>query len=516
MYTTKIMKKMMTLKVCFLLSLVTVSTATWAGFSISGTQLLDKDGNPFVMRGVNHPHAWYNYRTAAYEHIAATGANTVRVVLSDGQQFALTTATDTERVISMCKRNRLICVLEVHDVTGSGEKVDAGNIETTVEFWIERADILKGEEDYVIINIANEPFGNGVPASTWINKHRDAIIALREAGLTHTLMVDAANWGQDWEEIMLTHASEVAAADVLNNTMFSVHMYQVYQTRDTIESYVSTFLTRHNLPLVVGEFGGDHQGEDVDEDSILAVSEEYNIGYLGWSWSGNSGCCTTLDIVINFDPQNLSPWGERLINGPNGIATTSVMAPIFEGYEPPPTLMCDWYGTIVPICNHQDEGWGQENQQNCIGITTCENQSGDGGVIGATPSPTPSISPIPTPTVIPSPSPEPSPLPTPTPQPGNVDCSHQVVNSWQGGFQGEVTILNNSATPIVGWAVEWTYVDGSTLQSSWNATVIGGNPYQASHLSWNKTIAPGQSISFGFTGNGAGTVAGITGDVCDN
>jgi len=283
-----------------------------AGFSVSGTQLLDGNGNAFVMRGINHAHAWYTGETSSFANIAATGANTVRVVLSNGDQWTRNSESDVANVVSLCKQNQLICVLEVHDATGGGEESAAGTIASAANYWVAIAGALRGQEDYVIINIANEPVGNNQPSSMWINDHRSAIQTLRNAGLTHTLMVDAPNWGQDWDSVMLNNASQVASADSANNTMFSVHMYEVYQNRSSVENYVSSFLSSHNLPLIVGEFGADHQGNAVDADSIMAVAQQYNIGYIGWSWSGNGDCCTALDIANNFNPSSLSSWGNRL------------------------------------------------------------------------------------------------------------------------------------------------------------------------------------------------------------
>lgn len=43
-------------KVMSVLWLSLTSTLVFAGFSVSNGQLLDAKGNPFVMRGVNHPH----------------------------------------------------------------------------------------------------------------------------------------------------------------------------------------------------------------------------------------------------------------------------------------------------------------------------------------------------------------------------------------------------------------------------------------------------------------------------
>ena len=53
------------------------------GVKVSGTKLLDANGNEFIMRGINHPHSWFTAQDdTALEAIAATGANTVRIVLS--------------------------------------------------------------------------------------------------------------------------------------------------------------------------------------------------------------------------------------------------------------------------------------------------------------------------------------------------------------------------------------------------------------------------------------------------
>lgn len=450
---------------CIMLS--TFSLNAFAGFSVSGTQLLDANGQPFIMRGVNHPHTWYRDRTASFADIAATGANTVRVVLSDGQQWTRNDEADVVNVINLCKANQLICVLEVHDVTGSGEQQTAGTLANAVQYWVDIAGALVGQEDYVIINIANEPFGNGQPVSAWVDGHVDAIETLRNAGLTHTLLVDAANWGQDWQEIMLQNASTVAQADTLSNTFFSVHMYEVYQDRSRIENYVSTFLSTHNLPLIVGEFGGDHNGQPVDEDSILAVAEDFDIGYLGWSWSGNGSCCTNLDMIINFDPTNLTSWGERLINSVNGIRSTSIRASVYSGPAPTPI-----------------------------------------------PTPTPTATPTPTPTATPVPTPTPTPTPTPNPTGDLAQCSYELVNSWPTGFQGKISITNVSNSDISGWDVTWNFSDNSTISSLWNANFSGTGPYTATNLSWNGTIQPGQTVEFGFTGNGSGASTAVSGSIC--
>ena len=96
-------------------------------------------------------------------------------------------------------------------------------------------------------------------------------------------------------------------------------------------------------------------------------------------------------------------------------------------------------------------------------------------------------------------------------------CSYSVANAWNTGFQGNITITNNGTAAINGWTVGWQY-SKNKITSSWNATLAGSNPYSASALDWNKTIQPGQSVSFGVQGDlngGAAETPTITGAVCN-
>ncbi|MEU4528473.1 cellulase family glycosylhydrolase [Micromonospora ureilytica] len=306
-----------------------------AGFSVADGRLYDANGAEFIMRGVNHAHTWYPQQTSSFADVKALGANTVRVVLSSGDRWTRNTSADVANVISLCKANRLICVLEVHDTTGYGEQSGAITLARAVDYWLSLADVLAGQERYVIVNIGNEPYGNQNYAS-WATDNADAIKRLRAGGLTHTIMVDAPNWGQDWSFTMRDNAASVFAADPARNTVFSIHMYGVFDTAAEISDYLGRFRAA-GLPIVVGEFGFNHSDGNPDEDAILAYSQANGIGWLGWSWSGNGGGVEYLDLATNFNPASLTDWGQRLFNGVNGIRQTAREASVFSGTPPPPT-----------------------------------------------------------------------------------------------------------------------------------------------------------------------------------
>ncbi|MDG5816751.1 cellulase family glycosylhydrolase [Chitinispirillales bacterium ANBcel5] len=332
-------------------SLICLIASMWGfftpneAFTINGRQVLDANGNEFVMRGINYPHTWFEHQLSSQiPAIKATGANSVRVVLSNGAHsgnWGRNSASDVENVINICLENKLVPILEVHDCTGYGDEYapQAAHISTAVDYWIEIKDVLLGREDEVIINIANEPIGNvDNPAQVWKDDHITAIQRLRDEGFRHLLMVDAPNWGQDWSNAMRdgTTAQEVFDADPQRNIIFSVHMYEVYAQANRVNQYFDAFVSK-DLPLVVGEFADTHKRNDVAWQAILDGCEQHGFGYIGWSWMGNTpgapDYLDDLDMVQGWNDHTLTPWGENLINGRNGIAETSVEASIFSDDE---------------------------------------------------------------------------------------------------------------------------------------------------------------------------------------
>ncbi len=191
------------------------------GFKVDGTKLIDAKGNEFVMRGINHAHVWFKDQLeTALDGIAATGANTVRVVLADGDQWEKTTAEDLERTIVECNERKMIAVVEVHDGCGMDKR---SYLDNAVSYWIEMKDVLTKYIDTAILNITNEWIGEW-NAEAWRDGYVEAIPKLREAGIKNTIMVDAAGWGQYGESIR-KYGKDVFDSDPDKNTMFSIHMY---------------------------------------------------------------------------------------------------------------------------------------------------------------------------------------------------------------------------------------------------------------------------------------------------
>ncbi|MFD8965956.1 glycoside hydrolase family 9 protein [Streptomyces sp. NPDC059568] len=77
--------------------------------------------------------------------------------------------------------------------------------------------------------------------------------------------------------------------------------------------------------------------------------------------------------------------------------------------------------------------------------------------------------------------------------------TYGIDSAWNNGFTATVTVKNTSTAPVDGWTLNWTYAGGQRVTNAWNATVSqSGSTVTAKDVGWNKAIAAGGSVSFGF------------------
>ena len=507
------------------------------GIRVSNGRLVEANGTPLILRGINHAHTWFPTQTSSFADIKAAGANAVRVVLSGGRWQPANGASDVANVINLCKTNRLICVLENHDTTGFGEQSGAVSLDAAVNYWISVQSALTGQENYVILNIGNEPIGNNAVTPAWPQATSSAITRLRNAGFQHTIMVDAPNWGQDWAFVMRDNAPSVLAADPTGNTIFSVHMYGVYDTAAEITSYINSFTSR-NLALCVCEFGFNHSDGNPDEDTIMSATQAAGIGNMGWSWSGNGGGVEYLDMVTNFNPAQRSSWGTRYITGANGLSTTSREATIFGGGSggdtTPPTApgtptasnvtasaaslswsaSTDSGGSGLAGYNVYREqgatdqllGQSSTNSITLTGLSASTQyqvyvraRDGAGNLSGN------------------------SALATFTTSGGGGGGGCQVAytaNSWgsgSGGYTASITITNTGTAAVNGWTLRFPLPSGQGFSQGWSATwTPSGQNLSAANVSWNASIAPGANVGIGFNGTWTGSFSEPTAFTLNN
>ncbi|MFY1668431.1 chitinase [Plantactinospora sp. WMMB334] len=84
-------------------------------------------------------------------------------------------------------------------------------------------------------------------------------------------------------------------------------------------------------------------------------------------------------------------------------------------------------------------------------------------------------------------------------------------SDWGSGWEGKYTITNGGTSTINGWSVAFDLPAGTTVGSYWDALLTSsGQRHTFTNRSWNGTVAPGASVSFGFIGVGSGSPTNCT------
>ncbi|WP_328879291.1 glycoside hydrolase family 18 chitinase [Streptomyces sp. NBC_00299] len=97
-------------------------------------------------------------------------------------------------------------------------------------------------------------------------------------------------------------------------------------------------------------------------------------------------------------------------------------------------------------------------------------------------------------------------------------ATYAKTQDWGSGFEGKWTVKNTGTTALSSWTVEWDFPSGTSVTSAWDADVTSsGTHWTAKNKSWNGSLAPGASVTFGFNGSGTGSPANckLNGGSCD-
>lgn len=82
---------------------------------------------------------------------------------------------------------------------------------------------------------------------------------------------------------------------------------------------------------------------------------------------------------------------------------------------------------------------------------------------------------------------------------------------WDSGYVATVTVRNVGAEALNGWRVSWRWAGDERIQALWNASAQGGTEgVTVGNTSYNATVAPGGSTTFGMVVAAGGAPATIT------
>lgn len=291
--------------------------ADYRGFYVEGRHLHDRCGERVVLRGVNNM-VVINEQDGmpAFREIAKTGANTVRIMW-----MTWAPPEEFDETLTNAINEGLIPIIELHDATGEWEKLD-----DMVDYWVRSAtvEVLKRHEQHLLVNIANEAGDHSVTDEQFKEGYKEAIARMRRAGVRTPLVIDAAGWGRDVEQLLRT-APWLMKQDPQDNLLFSVHWWHSDNDKQRITNALSEAVEK-KIPLIVGEFAHKEVGckGRIAYEHILAEAQRLKIGWLAWSWGPGNADCAEMDMTEDGTYGTLHGWGREVaLTHPYSIKNTS-------------------------------------------------------------------------------------------------------------------------------------------------------------------------------------------------
>ncbi|WP_411069312.1 cellulose binding domain-containing protein [Streptomyces sp. cmx-4-25] len=94
---------------------------------------------------------------------------------------------------------------------------------------------------------------------------------------------------------------------------------------------------------------------------------------------------------------------------------------------------------------------------------------------------------------------------TGTAQASSVGAAYTRTSSWAGGYTGQYVVTNETSAAQSDWTLEFDLPAGTTVGSLWNGEhTVSGRHVTVRPASWNRQLAPGQSVTVGFVTSAAG------------
>lgn len=340
---------------------------------VQGRHLYNANGQQIILRGVNYPvlDDWGFPAADLITEIEKSGANTVRLQwYKNYGNNARPTYTDThlDNLLTKCKNNQMIPILELHDVTCQS---DANLVNTQlIPWWTNpaRVTMLNQHKKYLIINLANELGqyrwqGYSTAAlNNFKNAYKTAITSIRNAGLLMPIMIDGSDCGSDIK-IFLDAGQELIDHDPEHNLIFSSHAYWAAYNNGNTDL---TNAINANLPIVFGEVANKqdetvnvgteqnpnwqnsycHYNIDGTVDppnnptngfqyqNLLTTLKNQNVGWIAWAWV-RDGCSYRNMTNNSQNPpygqyNSLTTFGNNVVNNAvYGIKNTAVRSNAF-------------------------------------------------------------------------------------------------------------------------------------------------------------------------------------------
>ena len=303
------------------------SAAPGLSLRVSGNQLLNAEGRPVRLLGVNRSGSEYACvqgwgifdgpsNAASISAIAGWNANAVRVPLNEdcwlginGSPAAYSGAAYRSAISAYVARLHaagLFAVLDLHwnapgTSLATGQQVMA-DADHASDFWSSVSRTFLGDSA-VAFDLYNEPHDISWPcwrdgcrtSAGWNTAGMQSLVnAVRATGATQPILLAGLGWASD-----LTNWLTYLPRDPAGQLVASTHLYNFSgcSNRSCWDSTLGPIATMY--PVVTGEVGENDCGHGYT-DAYTAWADAHGISYLGWSWN-TADCSSGPALISNFD-----------------------------------------------------------------------------------------------------------------------------------------------------------------------------------------------------------------------
>lgn len=293
--------------------LVPSSGATGLWIGVRGNHLIDREGNPVRLLGVNRPGTEYQCveggqffegpsDRASIEAMKSWKINAVRVPLNESCWLGIneiapelggTAYREAIRgYVRSLERAGLYVILELQWAAPRDEPatgiIPMPDAEHAPDFWRSLATEYR-DDRAVLFDLYNEPhdvswecWESGCEASDkWLGAYpvagmTELVEAVRSTGARQPLMLSGLNWSSDLRGWLAHRPPDPAHALVASNHTYDFHPCD-RRCRDALARIAKHF------PVVTGELGeGDCR--HIYIDPYMRWADRHGVSYLGWGW----------------------------------------------------------------------------------------------------------------------------------------------------------------------------------------------------------------------------------------
>ncbi len=287
--------------------------------SVEGTDIVDKDGNIFQLKGVStHGINWFPeyVNKEAFSSLAGYGVNAIRLAMytadyngycSGGSQKELEDLVD--KGVEACNALGLYVIIDWHILNDNNPNQNKDSAKSFFETMSKKY----AGYDNVIYEICNEPNGG----TTWddIKSYAEEIIpVIRKNDKNALIIVGTPNWSQDVD------TASQNKIEGQQNLVYAVHFYASTH-KEEIRSKVET-ARQNGLPVIVSECSiceasGNGSINYDEAEKWMEMINEYHLSYFAWNLSNKEEQSSLLKSSVtktgNFETSDFSETGSWFI-----------------------------------------------------------------------------------------------------------------------------------------------------------------------------------------------------------